>query len=107
MIAVAWKERRVTRTFLNVLLEQCLVSPVLFAVCWDIPLPALLWGTPPWRQLPTEVQSKLGPLLTLVNLVTYYNIPVQYRVLFASCADIAWQSINASITSQEVRPAHQ
>jgi hypothetical protein len=106
MISVAWKEQA-TRTLLNILLEQCFISPVLFAV-WDIPLPALLRGTP-WRQLPTEVQTKLGPLLvanakvwTLVNVVTY-NIPVQYRVLFASCADIVWQSINASITSQEVR----
>jgi len=97
---------RATRTIISILLEQFLVSPLLFA-CWDIPLPALLRGTPV-RQIPTQVQAKLVPLLvanakvwTVVNVITY-NIPVEYRVLFASCADILWQSINSGITSQEV-----
>lgn len=102
-------EERATCTMINIFLEQFFVSPLLFTF-WDIPLPALLRGTP-LRQLPTQVQTKLGPLLvanakvwTLVNLVTY-NIPVEYRVLYASCADILWQSINVGITSQEVPPS--
>lgn len=102
-------QERATCTSINILLEQFLVSPLLFTF-WDIPLPALLRGTP-LRQIPNQVQSKLLPLLvanakvwTLVNLVTY-NLPVEYRVLFSSCADIVWQSINAGITSQEVPPS--
>jgi hypothetical protein len=55
------------------------------------------------------VKHKLGPSLvanakvwTLVNLITY-NIPVELRVLFTSITDIAWQSILATITAQEIR----
>ncbi len=101
-------KERATRTMLNIMMEQFFVSPFLFAV-WDIPLPALLRGTP-LRQIPNQIQSKMGPLFvanakvwTLVNMITY-NIPVEYRVLFSSCADIVWQSINAGITSQEISP---
>lgn len=106
--SMALKERA-TRTVINIMMEQFFVSPLLFMV-WDIPLPALLRGTP-LRQIPNQIQSKMGPLFvanakvwTLVNLITY-NIPVEYRVLFSSCADIVWQSINAGITSQEISPA--
>lgn len=79
-------EELITRTIISILLEQFLVSPMLFTF-WDIPLPALLRGTP-WYQIPTQIQKKLIPLLvanakvwTLVNAVTY-NIPLEYRVLF-------------------------
>eukprot|EP00428_Durinskia_dybowskii_P023874 CAMPEP_0170230808 /NCGR_PEP_ID=MMETSP0116_2-20130129/15137_1 /TAXON_ID=400756 /ORGANISM="Durinskia baltica, Strain CSIRO CS-38" /LENGTH=238 /DNA_ID=CAMNT_0010481577 /DNA_START=292 /DNA_END=1003 /DNA_ORIENTATION=- len=105
---MALKER-MTRTFINIFMEQFFVSPLLF-MFWDIPLPALLRGTP-LRQIPNQIQSKMGPLFvanakvwTVVNMITY-NIPVEYRVLFSSCADILWQSINAGITSQEISPA--
>ena len=98
---------RITRTSISILLEQFLVCP-LFYTFWDIPIPALLRGSP-IRQIPAQVQTKLGRLLvenakvwTPVNLVTY-NIPVEFRVLFTSCADILWQSINARITSQEIQ----
>lgn len=102
-------QERMTRTFINIFMEQFFVSPLLF-MFWDIPLPALLRGTPV-RQIPNQIQSKMGPLFvanakvwTVVNVITY-NIPVEYRVLFSSCADILWQSINAGITSQEISPA--
>lgn len=105
--SMALKERA-ARTVINIMMEQFFVSPFLFMI-WDIPLPALLRGTP-LRQIPNQIQSKMGPLFvanakvwTLVNLITY-NIPVEYRVLFSSCADIVWQSINAGITSQEISP---
>ena len=95
-----------TRTIISISLEQFLMSPFIFTF-WDIPLPALLRGSP-LRQIPAQVESKLVPLLvanskvwTFANLITY-NIPMDYRVLFSSLTDIIWQSINASITSQEI-----
>jgi hypothetical protein len=103
--APAFKEQA-TRTIISVLLEQFLMSPFIFTF-WDIPLPALLRGSP-LRQIPRQVDSKLVPLLianskvwTFANLITY-NVPMDYRVLFSSLTDILWQSINASITSQEI-----
>ena len=97
---------RITRTFISILLEQFLVSPLFFTF-WDIPIPALLSGSP-IRQIPDQVQTKLGRMMienakywTPVNLITY-NIPVEFRVLFANCADVLWQSISAQITSQEI-----
>jgi hypothetical protein len=50
-----------TRTAISILLEQFLVCP-LFYTFWDIPLPALLRGSPP-RQIPAQIQNKLIPLL--------------------------------------------
>jgi protein Mpv17 len=97
---------RATRTAISIILEQFLVCPVFYAF-WDIPVPALLSGSP-MRQIPSQIESKLGPLLvenakvwTPLNLITY-NIPLEFRILFTSCADILWQSINAGITSQEI-----
>eukprot|EP00980_Cylindrotheca_fusiformis_P007309 scaffold1525_cov142-Cylindrotheca_fusiformis.AAC.109 len=79
---------KTTRTVVSILLEQFLVSPLLFAF-WDIPLPALLRGTAP-KQIPAQIQSKLIPLLianaklwTPVNVITY-SIPLELRVLFAN-----------------------
>ncbi|CAJ1946278.1 unnamed protein product [Cylindrotheca closterium] len=96
-----------TRTAVCILLEQFFVSPLFFSI-WDIPLPALLQGSPPY-QMPAQIQEKLPPLLvanakvwTPVNLITY-NIPPEYRVLFSSSADIFWQAINAAITSREIQ----
>jgi hypothetical protein len=98
--------QQTTQTTLSILSEQFLVCPLLYAL-WDIPLTTLLLGSPP-RQVPIQIQEKLGPLLvnnakvwTVVNIITY-NIPVEYRVLFSSAADVLWQVINAKITSQEI-----
>lgn len=95
-----------TKTIISILMEQFLMCPIVFSL-WDIPFPALLRGTPP-RQLATQIEAKLVPLLianskvwTFANIITY-NIPMEYRVLFASLADIVWQTINAGITSQEL-----
>lgn len=52
---------RATRTTVSILLEQFLGCPIFFAL-WDIPLPALLRGTPP-HQIPAQIENKLGPLL--------------------------------------------
>jgi hypothetical protein len=98
--------QQTTQTTLSILSEQFLVCPLLYGL-WDIPVTTLLLGSPP-RQVPIQIQEKLCPLLvnnakvwTVVNVVTY-NIPVEYRVLFSSAADVLWQVINAKITSQEI-----
>jgi hypothetical protein len=89
-----------------IILEQILVCPIMYAL-WDIPVPALLRGSP-LRQIPQQVQAKLPPLLwanfqvwTPVNIITYQLSP-EYRVLFASMADLLWQTINSRITGQEI-----
>jgi Mpv17 / PMP22 family len=99
-------EQQAIQTVLSISLEQFLVCPLLYGL-WDIPLTAVLLGSP-LRQVPAQIDEKLGPLLvnnakiwTVVNIVTY-NIPVEYRVLFSSAADVVWQAINARITSQEI-----
>jgi len=94
------------RTIINILLEQFLVSPILFSL-WDIPVTSLMRGSPA-RQVPAQIREKLLPLLTanakvwtLVNVVTY-NIPLEYRLLFTSAASIVSESINSGITSKEI-----
>jgi Mpv17 / PMP22 family len=97
------------RVGICILLEQCVVSPLLYAV-WDIPVPALLSGSP-IRQIPAQISSKMGPLLianakvwTPANLITY-NLPTEFRVLFASCTDLVWQIVCSKITSSEIEVA--
>jgi Mpv17 / PMP22 family len=94
------------RVAVCIMLEQCLVSPVFYSL-WDIPVPALLSGSPV-RQLPAQVANKLGPMLianakvwTPANLITY-NLAPEFRVLFASCTDLVWQAICSQITSAEI-----
>jgi protein Mpv17 len=98
---------QVVQTVISILLEQFLVCPILYS-CWDIPVTALLRGSPA-RQIPLQINEKLRPLLianakvwTPVNCITY-NIPLEFRVLFTSAADIVWQTINASITSRDIQ----
>jgi hypothetical protein len=96
----------VLRIITCIILEQVLVCPIMYAL-WDIPVPALLRGSPV-RQIPQQIQTKLPPLLwanfqvwTPVNIITY-QLPAEYRVLFASMADLLWQTINSRITGQEI-----
>lgn len=95
-----------THTISSILLEQFLVCPIFYAL-WDIPVVAWLAGSP-LRTMPLQVESKLPDMLvanakvwTPVNVVTY-NLPVEYRVLFTSVADILWQSVNSAITTREI-----
>lgn len=94
------------RVLTCIVLEQCLVCPLFYTI-WDIPVPALLRGSPV-RQLPAQVRHKLGPLLvanaqvwTPANLITY-NLPVEYRLLFASATDLIWQVACSRITTSEI-----
>jgi hypothetical protein len=91
---------------ISIVLEQMLVCPLMYAF-WDIPVPALLSGSP-LRTIPYQVQSKLGDLLianaklwTPVNIVVY-SLPLEFRLLLSSMADVVWQSINSSIATREV-----
>ena len=97
---------RIVRTIISILLEQFLVCPIFYTL-WDIPIPAILSGSP-IQQVPAHIKTKLVPLLvanakvwTFANFITY-NIPLEFRVLFTSCADIVWQSMNAEITSEQI-----
>ena len=90
-------------TTVAILLDLVLACPVIYAA-WDIPLPALLRGTP-ISQIPQRIRDKIGGLLlasvkvwTPVNILIY-NAPVQYRVYINSFADVFWQSIVSSIVS--------
>jgi hypothetical protein len=92
--------------FLCIVLEQFIVSPLFFTL-WDIPIPALLSGSP-LRQIPAQIRAKLIPLLianakvwTPANIITY-NLPSDYRVLFAGMTDFVWQAILSEITSNEI-----
>merc|ERR1712028_9168 len=108
----------VVRTSINIGLEQFLVCPLLFTF-WEIPFTSVMLAsssssssspedsatTTMWHHLPHEIHTKLGPLLvanaqvwTVANIVTY-NIPYQYRILWASLASILSETINAGITS--------
>ena len=89
-----------------IVLEQFFVSPFFYTV-WDIPVPALMSGSP-IRQIPAQIQAKLVPLLianakvwTPANVITY-SLPSEYRVLFASMTDVIWQTILSEITSNEI-----
>jgi hypothetical protein len=97
---------QIVQTTISILMEQFLVCPPLYGL-WEVPVTCILRGSP-MRQIPSQVQEKLGPLLianakvwTLVNCITY-NVPVEFRVLFSSAADIVWQAISASITAEEI-----
>jgi hypothetical protein len=89
------------RTLLSLFLDTCLACPIIYAI-WDIPLPALLSGVP-IRQIPQQVQSKLGRMI-LASLklwipanIFIYNIPLRYRLIFAATTDVVWQCIVSSI----------
>lgn len=95
-----------TKVAVCVALEQCVVSPTFF-VLWDIPVPALLSGSP-WRQVPAHIRSKIGPMWmanakvwTPANIVTY-SLPSEYRVLFASMTDLIWQAVCSQIVTSEI-----
>lgn len=91
---------------ISILLEQMFVCPLMYTF-WDIPIPALLSGSP-LRTIPAQVQNKLGDLLianakvwTPVNIVVY-SLPLEFRLLLSSLADVGWQSINSGIATREV-----
>ena len=94
--------RPIIATVVALLMDLMLACPFIYGF-WDIPLPALLRGDTPLRQIPLEVRAKLGDMLrasvkvwTPVN-VLIYNAPVHYRAYIMSVADVFWQSIVSSI----------
>lgn len=98
----------VVRTILSLVTDLFIACPFIYAF-WDIPLPALLSGTP-LRDIPRQIRQKLGEMMlaslklwTPVN-VLIYNSPLKYRVLLMATADVFWQSIVSSIASRELVP---
>lgn len=94
------------KTLSQVVLEQMVACPIIYSL-WDIPVPALLKGTPP-KEIVNQVQAKVGGLLwenakvwTLVNCVVY-QVPIQFRVLFMSVCDVFWQSVVSDVASSEL-----
>ena len=90
-------------TTVAILLDLTLACPFIYAA-WDIPMPALMRGTP-LTKIPHQIRSKIGEMLiasvmvwTPVNIVIY-NLPVQYRVYVMSFTDVFWQSIVSGIVS--------
>jgi hypothetical protein len=94
------------KTVVAVILEDVIACPIVYSL-WDIPVPALLSGSP-IRTIPNQVKSKIVDLIienakvwSVVNIVIY-NIPVQYRLLVMSIANVFWQTIVSTITSRDV-----
>jgi hypothetical protein len=94
------------KTVLAVLLEGVIAMPIVMTL-WDIPVPAILSGSS-LISIHSQVKSKILKLIvenakvwTLVNILIY-NIPVQYRLLVMSVANVFWQTIVSKITSEEV-----
>jgi hypothetical protein len=94
------------KTVLAVVLEEVIACPIVFSL-WDIPIPAILGGSA-LSTIPSQVKSKLPELVvenakvwTLVNILIY-NIPVQYRLLVMSVANVFWQSVVSKIASRDV-----
>jgi hypothetical protein len=95
----------VVRTIVSILLEQFIACPVIFGL-WDLPILSLMHGSP-LTSIPGIVRQKLLKLLianaklwTVVNIVIY-NIPLKFRVLVLSIADIFWESLVSSIARQQ------
>jgi protein Mpv17 len=88
---------KVIQTVSSILLEQFLACPIIYGF-WDIPVLTLLKGKP-LKSVPNEVKTKLGRLLvanakmwTAANIIIY-NVPLKWRVVALSGADMIWQSI--------------
>jgi hypothetical protein len=95
----------VVKTIASIMLEQFIACPIIFGL-WDLPILSIMHGSP-LRSVPGIVRQKLLKLLivnaklwTVVNVVIY-NIPLRFRVLVLSIADIFWESLVSSIARQQ------
>jgi hypothetical protein len=95
----------IVRTIVSILLEQFIACPIIFGL-WDLPILSIMHGSP-LAIIPGIVRQKLLKLLianaklwTVVNVVIY-NIPLRFRVLVLSIADIFWESLVSSIARQQ------
>ena len=93
----------IAKTASSILMEQFLACPIVYSL-WDIPVPALLAGSPP-SEIPGMVRRKVPGLLldnakvwTVANVVVY-NLPVQWRVFAVSVAEIFWASIVSNVAT--------
>jgi hypothetical protein len=93
------------KTIASILIEQFIACPIIFGL-WDLPILSIMHGSP-LASIPGIVRQKLLKLLianaklwTVVNVVIY-NIPLRFRVLVLSIADIFWESLVSSIARQQ------
>lgn len=100
---------RAARTIAAILLEQFVACPIVYSL-WDIPFPMLMNGAS-IESVPAQVRTKIGPLLmenakvwSFVNIIIY-NIPVEYRLVAMSTADVFWQSVIASVAASAAADA--
>ena len=102
----------IVRTIVNLLLEQFLACPIIFGL-WDLPFISFMVDGTPLFKIPGIVRQKLVTLLianaklwTVVNVVIY-NIPLNLRVLVVSIADLFWESIVSTVTSNREEEARR
>lgn len=93
----------ILRTIASLLLEQFVACPIIYGL-WDLPILSIMNGEP-LRNIPGIVRYKLLTLLvanaklwTIVN-VLIYNVPLKFRVLVWSMADLVWESFVSSIAN--------
>jgi len=98
------------RTFLALVTDLFIACPIIYSL-WDIPLPALVRGTP-LRMIPRQIRIKLPEMmwasikLWMPANIIIYNSPLRYRVLLMSTADVFWQAIVSTIATREIGIEH-
>lgn len=100
---------RAVRTLCSITLEQMVACPLVYAL-WDIPFPMIMSGAPV-ESVPGQVKDKIGGLLiqnakvwSFVNIIIY-NIPVEFRLLAMSTADVFWQAVVAGVAAEATADA--
>jgi len=102
---------RAAKTVSAIMLEQFVACPIVYSL-WDIPFPMVMNGAPV-ESVPGQVKQKIGPLLmenakiwSFLNIIIY-NLPVEFRLLAMSTADIFWQSVIASVAAEATADADE
>jgi Mpv17 / PMP22 family len=96
----------VIRTVLALVTDLFIACPIIYA-SWDIPIPALVKGTP-FRKIPRQIRIKLPEMmmastkLWMPANIIIYNAPLKYRVLLMSLTDVFWQSMVSTIATRDI-----
>lgn len=95
--------KTVIRTISSIVLEQFVAAPINFAF-YELPFLSILNGNS-ISSIPGTVHEKLGSLLvahakvwTVLN-VLIYNVPVRWRLLVETGADVLFETLASSISS--------
>ena len=96
----------VIRTILALVTDLFIACPFIYA-SWDIPVPALVKGTP-LSKIPRQIRIKLPEMmwastkLWMPANIIIYNAPLKYRVLLMSLTDVFWQSMVSTIATRDI-----